>query len=632
MCGIVGYYSNGKPKFSKDTLNNYIKELFPTLMAKGGAINNTDGSGIFFPPIGIIKTNTMATSFIKTKEFAKVLSNRQIPKVCILHVRKATKGSVNCLANAQPIFSNNYVMVHNGSVDSDIEDEELITAGLPKEMDVDSAKIAALFEKYEDKTEVLKHLGGKAAFVVYDKSQHEIYFYRDNKPMFLALAGNVIWFSSTSESLYSLLSTKEDFLGLKEENVIFNNVAVYELPHFKMFKISIVNGKFKGEMLSNQTLTTVTFFENKKKEKEKQAGALKTEVIKTEVVEQPAEQLEIKLLVENTDLDLTKKINEQAIKENEKEVAERIDNIKEKMNKIEDKFIKESNQTSQNQNNNTEKEEKQLRQIKQKTINIVETLKIDLPNLDVFYSELINSVIESDITKPFTPEFGNRGFLCSQCGSFMEPQIELKNYWISDNNDRECSCCREKILLKEPYYIHQGKFNNYFMIINYTKSKFSYPKKELINIASYISKHLKSKIQLFVDIMINSDLFTYNLKLFFKEGIIYMVPSFNDMKMIDYGKTTYLYYSLQENQRTTIFRDITKKFFFENKILNFDNILFYLVSIKPTDSQGFYLPFSVSEIDINNKTLVIAFFILEVIKEYSILMDKNYCANPNKLN
>ena len=51
MCGIVGYYSNGKPKFSKDTLNNYIKELFPTLMAKGGAINNTDGSGIFFPPL-----------------------------------------------------------------------------------------------------------------------------------------------------------------------------------------------------------------------------------------------------------------------------------------------------------------------------------------------------------------------------------------------------------------------------------------------------------------------------------------------------------------------------------------------------------------------------------------------------
>ncbi len=216
MCGIFGFIT-GEPS----------KEHFDILckLAEESAIRGTDATGVaYFVPkerkYYIHKNNVDSGEFEKDvmKGLKTVISKTP---VCIGHVRKWTIGKPDDNNNNHPIFSKDYIMVHNGHVPKTPEIENYKYQGA-----VDTERMLAQIQTHGLK-DGLEKSEGTAAIALLNRrpKQKEILLYRHSNPLWLAYKPDTktVFFASTEDILDDSLNTdyylsffrKRDYL-LKE--------------------------------------------------------------------------------------------------------------------------------------------------------------------------------------------------------------------------------------------------------------------------------------------------------------------------------------------------------------------------------------------------------------------------------
>lgn len=249
MCGILGYLSVKENATNIDTFYKRLQFMFKDLQREGGSYNNIDATGYFHPYIGIAKGNYKAEEAIELPEFEEI-KNYPVPQIFLGHVRKTTEGHPEENENNHPLWSDNYILIHNGTVDSDILDTD-IQEKYKMPGTVDSNHILACLEEYGI-DDFRKHLKGLAAIIFIKRNEENaLYFYRDTRPIFIMRLGHSIWISSTKTSLLELAKIGEK----KKTDILFKDTyPIVELSTGDMFRVRVDNGSFKYKQYEKLTL------------------------------------------------------------------------------------------------------------------------------------------------------------------------------------------------------------------------------------------------------------------------------------------------------------------------------------------------------------------------------------------
>ena len=223
MCGLFGFVGNHYPNIPKVKILGIYNES-----------RGKDSSGYYYQ--GIIKKDS---SFQK-KEFKDFLQHYVIKtdenygcSVFMGHTRAGTKGAATDL-NAHPHESENFIIVHNGTIDNinELCDKyELDHTGIFN----DSKLLGMLIDKVG--FQILSEYIGYAAIMAYDKREpNTIYAYHgasnnyvndlkptEERPLFFIYSKEEkgYYFSSLETSLKAIKEDEEDVVKTLEHNVVF---------------------------------------------------------------------------------------------------------------------------------------------------------------------------------------------------------------------------------------------------------------------------------------------------------------------------------------------------------------------------------------------------------------------------
>jgi glucosamine 6-phosphate synthetase-like amidotransferase/phosphosugar isomerase protein len=111
MCGIYGWI---KPKASMTTDLNLAKLTIDGLLKTQD--RGEDATGFYSPSLGIVKDAVPAEEFVDDKVPASIANERFFIGHCRQASTKYDKTNKNSPLNAQPFESNNFVLVHNGTI------------------------------------------------------------------------------------------------------------------------------------------------------------------------------------------------------------------------------------------------------------------------------------------------------------------------------------------------------------------------------------------------------------------------------------------------------------------------------------------------------------------------------------
>jgi len=262
MCGLIGFLS-GKP--CQENYENFVKILLESVD------RGSDATGIAYlsPTKGVYwieKHHVDALEFVDSivKKRKKTLSATPI---CIGHTRKPTTGEPEDNNNNHPIYSQDYIMIHNGTCRFTPEIEGYNYLG-----EVDSELMLAQIQTKGIEAG-LQECSGDAAIALIDrnKEEREILLYRSTNPLVLAYmpGTKTVFFASTEYILREALGrqvlrffTKCDFLFQelpKKElwKLSLNSVGQPQLIHIKdieygkNYKYSSYSGKGANKDLAN---------------------------------------------------------------------------------------------------------------------------------------------------------------------------------------------------------------------------------------------------------------------------------------------------------------------------------------------------------------------------------------------
>lgn len=246
MCGILGFFSHKPEKVPQELFYDRIEFLFHKMQIQGGSYNNVDGAGFYHPYIGVVKGNDEADNLVKTDLF-NMIESTEVPPIFIGHTRKTTKGDSSDNSNNHPLWSDNYIIVHNGSVDSDdVTAKEFKLPGT-----VDSNLILAALEKYGP-TDWIKHIKGLAAVIIAKRNDlSQIWVYRDTRPMFFYKDKYGLWIASTSEALKDMINNERKDASKNKNNLFEQILPIAELPNSTLYHFH----KRKRNWVSTYVLT-----------------------------------------------------------------------------------------------------------------------------------------------------------------------------------------------------------------------------------------------------------------------------------------------------------------------------------------------------------------------------------------
>jgi glucosamine 6-phosphate synthetase-like amidotransferase/phosphosugar isomerase protein len=250
MCGIFGWI---KPTATIETELNLV-EIF-----KEGLIQSQergeDATGFYTPGTGIVK------DAINADEFAELIPESIAKERFVLgHVRMASKkyGPENITnpKNAQPFESNDWVLIHNGSIDTPK------LKNYPYTSDVDSEIILSYAEKTNLKNS-LSSIDGAAAVVLYNKREKKIYFWTNGeRPLVIAYYKGIIFFASTKKILKKVLKyshTYNIFPDVSYATVYEFEPIVFDLKKNRFSRHELIEKKVKPRssvtILNKDTLT-----------------------------------------------------------------------------------------------------------------------------------------------------------------------------------------------------------------------------------------------------------------------------------------------------------------------------------------------------------------------------------------
>ncbi len=235
MCGIFGFISNKEDHIPVDVFKEKLDYLFPELQARGGSYNNDNASGLYHPFAGVVKGNIQGKDFINHEQYLNIFKY-PVPKIFLGHVRKTVNGSEEDNKNNHPLFSNNHIIIHNGTVgfEEDEKEEELEKEFPDITGECDTRYLLITLAKY--KNDFLKHLRGSAAIAAVERNQdNSLLLFRDSKPLYIMKERDTVWFSSTKASLEYIYKIGNTL----NEDDLFNIPQIIELPNYKLFKFSM---------------------------------------------------------------------------------------------------------------------------------------------------------------------------------------------------------------------------------------------------------------------------------------------------------------------------------------------------------------------------------------------------------
>ena len=242
MCAIAFIINYNKQK----KLNlELVESLYDNMEARG-----KDASGFYFerkekegrktktvrrlkkapvPTQELWELTQIAPQEGQTKEDFEKFKLNGTENLIILHARAMTQGDAKDNNNNHPIFSQNYVLVHNGIVDDLKPISRYPYKGL-----VDSEHILARIETYGI-TEGLKGLIGDMAIIFKRKFEDGIYLCRNFNPL------EIIWFP---EEQIMIGISDDNYVSIPDEFWAFSKIIfrpghrIESLPKDWLYKIS----------------------------------------------------------------------------------------------------------------------------------------------------------------------------------------------------------------------------------------------------------------------------------------------------------------------------------------------------------------------------------------------------------
>lgn len=202
MCGIFGWI---KPSARFET-NLDLSQIFRDGLLNS-QIRGEFATGFYSLGTGIIKKTMKAIDFVNEGNVPDIQNERFV----IGHCRWASakyRGDAKGLqdpANAHPLESKNWVIVHNGTIDTPRLKNYNYQSKTDSEIIISYAETLSL-------KNALSSIDGSAAIVLYDKNDQKIYFWTNGeRPLIVACYKGIIFFSSTKDILYKTLRYKKDF-------------------------------------------------------------------------------------------------------------------------------------------------------------------------------------------------------------------------------------------------------------------------------------------------------------------------------------------------------------------------------------------------------------------------------------
>lgn len=232
MCGLVGYATlDGTNILSVRNRQKFMQTALYVDTLRGG--HATGIAGITAPeknlPVRVLKESVSGPVFLDMKRTESFFSDAYSFNAMIGHNRYKTSGQ-NINADAHPFWTNNVVLVHNGTLKGGYH-------SLPRhpESDVDSAYICAAISKAgaDNAKSVLKELTGSYALVWYDLRNFTLNFARnEDRSLHYALleGGKAIFWASEVWMLHAALSRTD---------ISPENIAISPFIEHKHYSISM---------------------------------------------------------------------------------------------------------------------------------------------------------------------------------------------------------------------------------------------------------------------------------------------------------------------------------------------------------------------------------------------------------
>jgi len=220
MCGIFGFITD-KPSEENAILFRRLCYL--------SAIRGTDASGFaMFDKQGkmVIEKRPMPASKFIPEVMDKYMPKMASSNLVIGHTRKKTQGDPADNANNHPVFSDKWVMIHNGVCSSMGRLD-----GYPYLGEVDSEILLSYVER-EGLAEGLGNLKGWASVALLNKDEaNNIYLWRHNETLYLAYdrESKTIFFASTDDLLSMSLANELEF---------FTSFQIKKFPEDVIYKVS----------------------------------------------------------------------------------------------------------------------------------------------------------------------------------------------------------------------------------------------------------------------------------------------------------------------------------------------------------------------------------------------------------
>jgi predicted glutamine amidotransferase len=224
MCGIMGIVG----KLDRDKTISFMSEGLVALSSRG-----EDSTGMWHSRLGGLKGNMSAKDFIKydeVTEYIERISKIKEPSLTLGHCRAETHGSSEFNKNNHPIYSKNWVLIHNGTLD--IDDVK----GYKYKGDTDSERFLSLVETskrrfYVDRIkEAIDQSIGTLAFMLVHRKTKNLFLFREGRPLVAGLYKNkTILLSSTSEILYESIN--------EFNKSFFKGIEVVSLPECEIMQI-----------------------------------------------------------------------------------------------------------------------------------------------------------------------------------------------------------------------------------------------------------------------------------------------------------------------------------------------------------------------------------------------------------
>ena len=274
MCGI-GFFSRYKTKkFDLDM----IKKTFISLESRG-----TDASGLYYERIenidgkDVIAKRAVKSPF-KTSELYPVFQDSKhalngTEYFIMMHSRAKTVGTAYKNVNNHPVFSENYVLIHNGTITT----KPLDFYDYQGEVDTE---IGVSFIETFGIEKGISLLEGGISFVFKEKKAKEFFLYRHHNPMNIAYNIKDGVLCGTSEIKQLPYSEETSF----PENILNPGTTISETDKYQLYKVSLRTQKPEIEKLIKvETSSTYVHgsYISKESQVEQAIDEYKTEKLKT---------------------------------------------------------------------------------------------------------------------------------------------------------------------------------------------------------------------------------------------------------------------------------------------------------------------------------------------------------------